>query len=156
MIMAQSKQLEGQPEIDGWRVDCMSELRRMFMNNSMTEKLTEKLSAEATGLAANLQGAAAKLDGAIDAGKAKLASGMEHGAEKLLAGALAVEEGVMGAAGTLGDGAAYLRDARPSQLLTDARVMVRKYPVQSAVACLLAGVLVGHAIWAQRSTPAKY
>jgi hypothetical protein len=124
----------------------------MFMNNSLTEKLTDKLSAEASGLTANLQGAAAKIDGAIDAGKSKLASGMEHGAEKLLAGAVAVEDGMMGAAGSLGDGAAYLREARPSQVLKDTRLLLKKYPVQSAIACLLTGVWVGHAIWSQRST----
>jgi len=121
----------------------------------MNNQLTEKIESEVRGLDATLHGVVAKVDGAIDAGKDRLAAGMERGAEQLLAGAVAIENRVMQTAGSLGDGAQALRDVKPSELLADARSLVKKYPVQSMVAGLVAGLLVGRSIWSRRSSQVK-
>ncbi len=102
------------------------------------------------GLQDGLENAGAKLERGVETGKDKLANAMASGSDRILEGAEKIESQAVYAAEKLTDGADYLRTATRESFARDCRLMLRKHPVPAFGIALVAGLLLGRALWSTR------
>ncbi|MCX6612844.1 MAG: hypothetical protein NTW74_18590 [Acidobacteria bacterium] len=91
-----------------------------------------------------------KAESRFEAAKQKVSQAMESGSEQRIAGANAMKATAQNSADSLSDGAAYLRDRKPSQMLQDCTSLFRKYPLHALTLATIAGVLLGKSLWGKR------
>jgi hypothetical protein len=86
----------------------------------------------------------------FEAAKQKLSEAIESGSEQIAAGAGAIRSTAQNSAESLWDGAVYLRDRKPGQMLKDCTSLFRRYPLQALAMAAIAGVFVGKSLWEKR------
>jgi len=79
----------------------------------------------------------------FSAGKERLADALEQGSDRLISGAITLEEKAFAAADKLSDGAQYIREFSGGTVLRDCGALVSKYPFQAVAFAWIAGILLG-------------